>query len=130
MFGIVLIILFVVLFLCTLSALEHLPIGSTAHRWVMAACVSALSILGLIRFVKCDGFTPQETDSADQWISFLLLPYAALAVAVVLILFCLLVHRCFHQWAKRRPDENQTRKTYLAKKKKRRDSARTFKDKK
>ena len=85
--------------------------------------------MGLIRFVMREDVTPQETDSADQWISFLLLPYAALALAVVVVLFCLLVQRCFHQWARHRPDEKPSRLSQLAHKKNRIFTDRQFKDK-
>ena len=130
MFEIVLIIVFIVMLLCIFDALEHTSIGSTAHRWVMAACVSALSIMGLIRFVKCDDATSQKVAVADQWINSLLLPYAALAVAVVVILTGLLVRRCFHHWARRRPDEKPSRLSQLAQMKNQRKAHSTFKDKK
>lgn len=130
MFEILLIIVFIVLLLSIFESLEHTSIGSTVHRWVMAGCVSALSIMGLIRFVRGNDVTSQKADVADQWINSLLLPYIALAVAVVLILFGLLVQRCFHQWAKRRLDEKPSRLSQFAKKKNQREAHRSFKDKK
>lgn len=81
---------FVLVFLFTLEALTSAALFGRASSLVVACCVAVLSTAGLFGGF---GGTPVATPSAapDQesagWLDVLLLPYAALALALIVV-FC------------------------------------------
>ncbi len=90
---------FVLVFLCSLVALQRIDGFSGCARWLVAACVALLSGFGLIAFVGDDP-PPIGPDRLG-----LLLPYAALGGTLIVLLFLMAVvniHRSFRDAVRRR----------------------------
>lgn len=91
---VVLIAMFIIVLVVAHRALKEMSLFGDTGSWVLAFCTAALSVLGLVRFLG-----PQEhsahaesTPAApDGVIDFILLPYAALAIAILL---ALLLYAC------------------------------------
>jgi succinate dehydrogenase hydrophobic anchor subunit len=96
----VLMAIFVMVLVVARNALKEMELFGECGSWVLAFCTAALSVLGLVRFLG-----PQEQDARaestpaapDGVMDFLLLPYAALAIAILLVLL-------LFAWGKARPD--------------------------
>ncbi len=82
-----------IVFACSVVALRRAPIFGPASRVVVAACVAVLSVIGLVgpRHSSKSPTDPDATAPTDSLITFLTLPYAALAISLV----CLLIFAAF-----------------------------------
>ena len=90
---------FVLVFLCSLVAVERIGGFSGCARWAVAACTALLSGFGLIAFVG-DGSPTVGRDLLG-----LLLPYAALGATLIVLLLLMIVvnvHRSFRDALRRR----------------------------
>jgi hypothetical protein len=99
---IILTAMFAIVLFVARRALKEVPLFGDGGSWVVALCIAALSVLGLLRFLgpQEDGVRVDSTTTApDGVIDFLLLPYAALAIAIILVSLLL-------AWGKLRPGEN------------------------
>ena len=91
--------MFVIVFVCARKAVKEMSSFSDPAGWAVAFCVALLSILGLVRFfgspetAAAPGQAPGETSGL---LDFVLLPYVALALTLILMLLLLAVGRLFH----------------------------------
>lgn len=74
---------FMLMFVCTLQAASWMPFSYRASKWIIALSVAALSVLGLLTV-----FPPVSSTAVK---GVILIPYAVLPVAMVLVLFLWLV---------------------------------------
>jgi len=87
-------IIFVVLFVTTLKVLKQMSIFQGTTAVIVAICVSLLSAIGLSRFfVITDATCKTAANRCDITLDFILLPYAALALSILLILLLWLISR-------------------------------------
>ena len=91
-------IIFVLLFVTILNVLKQTSIFRGATAVVIAICVSLLSVIGLSQFfviteVSCE--TEVNCHSFNFDLDFILLPYVALALSVLLILLFRFMRRIF-----------------------------------
>ena len=70
------------LFVIILQVIKSMLDLNGTGSFVLAACVSILAIMGMARYLN---------DTIDM----VLLPYAAMAIAILLILFLSVIARCF-----------------------------------
>lgn len=89
-------IIFVIFFVTTLNVLKQMSIFQRTTAVIVAICVSLLSIIGLSRFFVVPDVTCETTaNRCDITLDIILLPYTALALSIVLILFLRFVGRIF-----------------------------------
>jgi len=82
----------VILFVAILRALKRASLFSGSATYVVAACASLLSVIGMSRiFVGATGRSPGA--GRENLLEFLLLPYAAMGIAMLLVLLLLLLRR-------------------------------------
>jgi hypothetical protein len=99
---VVLITMFVIVLVIAHRALREMPLFGDGGSWIVAFCTAALSVLGFLRFLgpqEHGARTDRTTTAPDGMIDFILLPYAALAIAILLMLLLL-------AWSKARPDRS------------------------
>jgi len=83
--------IFIVLFtviLTTLRRAEPFPRGANV---TLAICASLLAMIGMLRTFGQVGETAKN--SGGTWLDFILLPYTAMAIAMLLVLLLLLLDR-------------------------------------
>ncbi len=86
----VLIAMFAMVFVIARAVLSEMPEFGKASSWIVAFCVALLSIMGLVRFFGSPetGISSEiETRGLGGLISVLVLPYVALALTLLLVLF-------------------------------------------
>lgn len=91
-------IILVILFVTILSALKKIEIFRSGTRIILSFCVALLSVIRLLRFfviknVSCK--TAVNNHKFDISFDFILLPYAVLALSVLLILFFQFISKIF-----------------------------------
>ena len=83
-----------ILFVIIHRILKQMSIFQGPAAVIMAICVSLLSVIGLSRFFVITDVTCQTTaNRRDITLDFILLPYTALALALILGLIFMLVNR-------------------------------------
>ena len=91
MFVLCAVAVFVILFAIILRTLRQMPFFDGSNPVPVAVCVTLLCIIGLHQvFVQPAGTEAAPADDAHRSLDFLLLPYAAMALAM-LFAFCLLL---------------------------------------
>lgn len=101
----------VLLFVTILRSLRESSLFGSGSAAVLAACVTILALLGVHEFFVAPGRTPDstptpsDTDIDHNGGDLLLLPYAALAVAILLSLLLLSAGRIIQGGKPKRPDE-------------------------
>jgi len=99
---VVLIAMFVIVFVVARGALKQMPLFGDAGSWPVALCTAVLAVMGLLRFLgPPDPSTRTERTPGGGIFDLILLPYATLAIAILLVLFLLAL-------SKVRPSTNQT----------------------
>jgi len=88
---VVLIAMFVMVFVVARQALKDLPLFGDRGGWMVAVCVAALSVIGLLRFFGSPGQAPvaSEPRNGDGVLTAILLPYVVLTLSALLVLFLL-----------------------------------------
>jgi uncharacterized membrane protein len=84
--------IFVLVFAVTCRAVNRMPLFGDRDGWITAACVAALSVIGLVRFFGSSGHVTSpagESRKGGSLLDFVLLPYVALAISIVLVLLLL-----------------------------------------
>ena len=99
---VVLIAMFVIVFVVARGALKEVPLFSGAGSGIVAFCTAVLAVMGLLRFLGSpnQGMRTERTSGGGIF-DFILLPYATLAIAILLVLLLLAL-------SKVRPSKNQT----------------------
>ena len=95
----VLVAMFVILLVVVRTTIKKRFCFGDAAGWVVAFCVALLSIIGLVRFLGSSEtvIAPAgEPRGAGGVLDVVLLPYAALAGTILLMLFLLAVGRVLH----------------------------------
>ncbi len=95
----VLVVMFIILLVVVHTTIRKRFSFGDAADWVVAFCVALLSIIGLVRFLGSSGavIAPAgEPKGAGGVLDVVLLPYAALAGTILLMLFLLAVGRVLH----------------------------------
>jgi len=90
----VLLMVFVIVFVVCLRVLPEMGFSGLSGK-VLAFCVAALSAMGLMIFAPERG-SHDISVSVPQPEYFLLLPYAALGLTLVLLPFIFLIHKWLH----------------------------------
>lgn len=86
--------IFVILFLAILSSIQQMGLFKRTGAVVMAVCVTLLCMIGLYQtFVQPAGTEAAAPNSPPRSLDFLLLPYAAMALAMLSVLLFLFVQR-------------------------------------
>lgn len=101
--AVVLVAVFLIVFVTAYQALKKMTLFGTPGTFVLAGCVALLSVLGLLEFTA----TPQDRSAAGRNVNvqFILLPYAVLAVAIVLATLLAWISRRFQGRYSRRTVE-------------------------
>ena len=82
----------VILFVAILGVLKKAPLFSCWARYVLAVCASLLSVIGMSRiFVGATGRSGGA--GRERLLEFLLLPYTAMGIAILLVLLLLLLRK-------------------------------------
>jgi hypothetical protein len=95
----VLFAMFVIVFVCIRKAVKEMSFFGDAAGWAVSFCVALLSIAGLVRFfgspetATAPAGEPRETCGL---IDFVLLPYVALVLTILLVLLLLGVGKVLH----------------------------------
>ena len=99
---VVLIAMFVIVFVVARKALKEVPLFGDAGSWPVAFCTAVLAVMGLLRFLGSpDQSTRTERTPGGGIFDFIVLPYATLALALLLVLLLLAL-------GKVRPSKKQT----------------------
>ena len=86
--------IFTILFVLINKALKQISIFQGPAAVIAAICVSLLSVIGLSRFFVIADVACKTTENRrDITLDFILLPYTALALAIILVLLLLFVNR-------------------------------------
>jgi hypothetical protein len=94
------VLVFVILFAIILRTLRQIPLFGRNNVVVLALCVTLLCMLGLHQvFVQPAGTEAARADDAHRSLDFLLLPYTAMALAMLLALCLLLLHKVLRSQA-------------------------------
>lgn len=91
---VVLIAMFVIVFVVARGALKETPLFGNTGSWPVALCTAVLAVIGLLRFLG----TPRPSTGTERTpgggiFDLILLPYAALAIALLLVLLLLALGR-------------------------------------
>ena len=112
----------IILFTAISTALNQTSLFNKKTSVVVTLCISLLSIIGLFRFFGSTDKTVDIIDISDSSGTFLdviLLPYTALAVAILLLLLLLFISKIFQSNKLKRnfnQIEDQSTKSKLTKK--------------
>lgn len=101
----VLMAVFLIVLLVSFESLKKMSVFGQRTAFIVAVCVSLLSILGLVRFMETPKAAPQTAQNEPGVyinLDFILLPYAAMALAIILTLLL--------RWIAGRPREHQTKR--------------------
>lgn len=85
-------VIFVILFTVILTTLKRVAVFSNGVKVTLAVCVSLLAIIGINRSFSQTAPASSGRGSGG-WLDFLLLPYTAMAIAMLLVLLLLLLRR-------------------------------------
>ena len=89
-------VIFTILFVIIHRILKQMSIFQGPAVVIIAICVSLLSVMGLSRFFVIADVTSKTTENRhDITLDFILLPYTALALAIILVLLLSFVSRIF-----------------------------------
>lgn len=105
---VVLVAVFLIVFVTTYQVLKKRRLFENPGAFVLAGCVALLSVLGLLPGPAASPPASPENRPAtghDVSVEFLLLPYAALAVTLVLMILLAWISRLFQQHRARRAVE-------------------------
>lgn len=87
-------VIFTILFVIIHKTLKQMSIFQGPAAVIVAICVSLLSVIGLYRFFVIADVACKTTENRhDITLDFILLPYTALAFAIILVLLLLFVSR-------------------------------------
>ncbi len=87
-------VIFTIIFVIIHKTLKQMSIFQGSTTVVVAICVSLLSVIGLSRFFVIADVACKTTENRrDISLDFILLPYTALALAIILVLLLLFVNR-------------------------------------
>jgi len=81
--------IFIIMLVVVRKTIKDMSFFGDTSGWIVAACVAALSVIGLLRFFGTPGQTthaasePREGNGA---LDFILLPYVALVICVLVLL--------------------------------------------
>ena len=85
-------VIFLILFLAILEVLKKHSLFSGATLHILAVCVSLLSVIGIFRiFVEAEG--PSDVSGKEDPFSFILLPYAAMGISILIILLIMFLRK-------------------------------------
>ena len=85
-----------ILFVIIYKILKQMSIFQGPAAVIVAICVSLLSLIGLSRFFVISDVAYKSTENRhDITLDFILLPYTALALAIILVSFLSFVSRIF-----------------------------------
>ncbi len=88
--------IFTILFVIIHKTLKQMSIFQGPTTVLVAICVSLLSVIGLSRFFVIADVACKTTENRhDITLDFILLPYTALAFAIILVLLLSFVSRIF-----------------------------------
>lgn len=90
--------IFVILFLIILNVLQQMSFFKGKTATIVALCISLLCILGLHQyfFVTTEiGEISENSENSGTELNIILLPYAALALAILLLIFLLFAATIF-----------------------------------
>jgi len=91
-------VIFIILFTAISTALKQTSLFNKKTSVVVALCVSLLGIIGLFRFFGAVDKAVDVVDTSDNSgavLDVILLPYAALAVTILLLLLLLFLSKMF-----------------------------------
>jgi len=97
--------IFVLLFATTLEVLRKMSFFNRASVVVVALCVSLLSVIGLWRFLLPSGEgreLPGNGGGSGTGFDLILLPYASLAIAILVMSLLLFLSRIFRKRSKKK----------------------------
>ncbi|MHC4680124.1 MAG: hypothetical protein ACYTEK_15665 [Planctomycetota bacterium] len=109
----VLIAVFLIVLAVTFEALKQMSMFGQRTTFMVAVCVSLLSILGLARFTTVSQVASQTTHDGHGLhvnLDFILLPYAALALAVILTLLLRWIAGRFREQQTKKPEKTIRRR--------------------
>lgn len=87
-------VIFTIIFVIIHKILKQMSIFQGPAVVIIAICVSLLSVIGLSRFFVIADVACKTTENRrDITLDFTLLPYTALALAIILVLFLSFVNR-------------------------------------
>lgn len=105
---IVLMAVFLIVFVTTYHVLKKMRLYESPGSFVLAGCVALLSVLGMLQFTAAPPPVfpqPKPTVGHNIYIEFILMPYVALAVAIVLMTLLAWIFRRFQGGHSRRTIE-------------------------
>ena len=85
-------VIWAILFVVILEVLKKASPFSGWTTYVIAVCVSLLSVIGMFRFLTGGTGHSGDPDKKDPF-GFLLLPYAAMGIAMLIVLLLLFLRR-------------------------------------
>jgi hypothetical protein len=92
--------IFALLFVIILKALREVSFFKGQTAVIVAMCASLLSVIGLFRFFGVGDVTyivSEKNDSKGTNLDIILIPYATLAVAILVMLLLLFLSRIFRK---------------------------------
>lgn len=102
--GVAIFVLLLVVILATLRRADVFPPGVNV---TLAICASLLAVIGIMRTFGGVGGTP-EGSGTTSWLDFILLPYTAIAIAMLFVLLLLLLGRLASR-TRKAPDRSKPR---------------------
>jgi hypothetical protein len=97
---IVALVAFVLVFLVSLQALPQMGFKG-APRWIIGVCVALLSMIGIGQLFSMPA--PKDApQSVSNSLNFLLLPYAALGLTLIVLLLIFFLSKCTYTFQKSR----------------------------
>lgn len=103
---------FAVLLTVVYEVLKKMQLFETTGNCVLAVCIALLSVLGLLRFTTASSSSPGTQSDAAHHVSvdFILLPYAALALAIILIMLWTPLYDRFRKHHRKERSKDATRR--------------------
>lgn len=98
--------LFVIVLVTVLKILRELPAFSSKTSWLLALCISILCIVGMCQLLDIAGMSEsmaRQQVGANAILTYILLPYVVLSLAIILSQILLLTNRMLPD---RKPDAN------------------------
>ena len=92
--------IWLILFVVTLEVLKKHSLFSGWTLYVLAVCVSLLSVIGIFR-IFVGGKGPSDASDKEDPFSFILLPYAAMGISILIILLMVFLRRILRARRKR-----------------------------
>jgi len=87
-------VIFIIMLVVVHKVVKDMSFFGDRSGWIVAACVAALSVFGLLRFSGAPGQTTHSSGAAstgNDVLDFVLLPYVVLSICVLLLLALRLV---------------------------------------